>query len=191
MIGMKEVLFIHSAGPQGDHEGSGFLLSYLRKTLGSGYEVKFPEMPDPENPHYKPWKKELKKLLRRASDNVIVIGHSLGASVVLKYLSEKSPDKRIAGLFLVSAVYWGKENWKVEEYELEDNFPNKLPPIPKIYFYHSKDDEVVPVSHLWSFASIMPDATIREFDHRGHLFGQGLPELVDDIKSINQNDRSI
>lgn len=187
----KEVLFIHCAGPQGDHEGSGFLVSYLKKKLGPGYEVRFPEMPDPENPHYKPWKKELKRSLLDASDDVILVGHSLGASVVLKYLSEKSPSKPIAGLFLVGAVYWGKEDWQVEEYELDDNFSERLPPIPNIYFYHSKDDEVVPVSHLWYFAAMLPEAKIREFDHRGHLFGNGLPELIDDIKSIKPNDRSI
>ena len=187
----KEVLFIHSAGPQGDHEGSSFLVSYLANKLGSTYSVQLPQMPDPENPHYKPWKKTLKKALLGSGDDVIVVGHSLGASVILKYLSEKSPKKPIAGLFLVGAVYWGKKGWEVDEYWLRDDFSNNLHHIPNIFFYHSKDDEVVPVSHLWYFASAIPEAKIREFDHSGHLFGKGLPELIDDIKSIKSNGRSI
>jgi predicted alpha/beta hydrolase family esterase len=188
---MKDILFIHGAGPQGNHEGSNFLLSYLRERLGSGYHIVFPEMPDPENPHYKPWRKKVKNALHDVEDNVILIGHSLGASVILKYLSEKSPPRAIAGLFLVGTVYWGKKGWEVDEYRLHDDFPDGLASIPNIYFYHSKDDQVVPVEHLWYFASAVPDAKIREFDQRGHLFGKGLPELIEDIKSIKTNDRSI
>ncbi|HTE31563.1 MAG TPA: alpha/beta fold hydrolase [Chryseolinea sp.] len=187
----KEILFIHSAGPQGYHEGSDFLVSYIKARLGTGYTLVSPNMPDPENPHYKPWKKKFKRVLLEADDDVIVVGHSLGASVVLKYLSEKTPKKSIAGLFLIGAVYWGKENWQVEEYMLEDNFSSRLPRIPHIVFYHSKDDEVVPVSHLWYYASAIPGAVIREFDERGHLFGKGLPELIEDIKNIKSNGRSI
>lgn len=187
----NDVLFIHCAGPQGVQEGSTFLHSYLKEALGSNYSLVVPEMPDPEAPHYKPWKKKLKQSLQRVNDGVIVIGHSLGASVVLKYFAEKNPKKSVAGLFLVSAVYWGKEDWKVEEYTLDDYLFNALTTIPHIYFYHSKDDEVVPVSHLWYFASAIPEAKIREFDNSGHLFGSGLPQLVDDIKSMTSNGRSI
>ena len=188
---MNDILFIHSAGPQGDHEGSYFLLSYLRDRLGAAYHIVFPEMPDPENPHYKPWRKKVKKAIHAADDNVILVGHCLGASVILKYLSEKSPPRSIAGLFLVGTVYWGKKNWEVDEYALPEDFSTGLSSIPNIYFYHSKDDEVVPVDHLWYFASAIPAAKIRESDQRGHLFGKGLPELIEDIKSIKSNDRSI
>ncbi|MEJ7645731.1 MAG: alpha/beta fold hydrolase [Chryseolinea sp.] len=181
---MNDILFIHSAGPQGDHEGSDFLLSYLRDRLGSAYRIVFPEMPDPENPHYKPWRKVVKNALQETDQNVILVGHSLGASVILKYLSEKSSQRPIAGLFLVGAVYWGKKGWEVEEYMLQDDFLSGLSHIPNIYFYHSKDDEVVPIEHLWYFASALPEAKIREYDRCGHLFGKGLPELIDDIKSI-------
>lgn len=181
---MKKVLFIHSAGPQGHHEGSDYLVTYLRDTLGPGYDVLFPEMPDPENPNYKAWKEKLKKELAAVDDKLILVGHSLGASVVLKYLSEETFQKSISGLFLIGTVYWGKKDWKVKEYVLDKDFSSKLPHIPQIFLYHSKDDEVVPVTHLRYYAEELPKARVREFDSRGHLFGKGLPELVEDIKSL-------
>ena len=181
---MKEVLFVHSAGPQGHHEGSDYLVRYLIDALGPGYRVAHPVMPDPENPHYKDWRTTLRKGLASTGDELILVGHSLGASVLLKYLSEEKVNPRIAGLFLIGAVYWGKEDWDVKEYVLKRNFKSKLPPIEKIFLYHSRDDEVVPVSHVRYYAEELPNATVREFAHRGHLFGKGLPELIEDIKGL-------
>jgi len=184
----KDVVFIHSAGPQGHHEGSDYLVTYLRQTLGPGYRILFPEMPDPENPHYKTWKGKLKKELATVDGGLILIGHSLGASVLLKYLAEETQQRSIAGLFLVGAVYWGKEGWEVEEYILHEGFSSKLLHIPQIFLYHSIDDEVVPVAHVRYFAEELPNVLVREFDCSGHLFGKGLPELVEDIKSLKTND---
>jgi predicted alpha/beta hydrolase family esterase len=181
----KDVIFIHSAGPQGHHEGSDYLVKYLIDALGPDYRVWIPEMPDPENPHYTSWKSKLKRELASIEDDdLILVGHSLGASVLLKYLSEENLQQSISGLFLVGAVYWGKKDWEVKEYVLKRDFSSKLPAIPHIFLYHSKDDEVVPVTHARYYAEELPKATVREFDHRGHLFGKGLPELVDDIKRL-------
>ena len=181
---MREILFVHSVGPQGHHEGSDYLVSYLIDALGSGYHLSRPDMPDPENPHYAGWKTRLKKEIAAKGDGLILVGHSLGASVLLKFLSEEKVHQRIDGLFLISAVYWGKEDWDVEEYVLKRNFASNLPPIKKIFLYHSRDDEVVPVSHVRYYAEDLPKASVREFEHRGHLFGKGLPELVEDIKGL-------
>lgn len=144
-------------------------------------------MPDLEAPHYKPWKKQFERTLRDYGDEkLLVVGHSLGASVALKYLSERPPMKSIAGLFLIGAVYWGLKDWEVNEYCYEQNFQKHLTYIPNIFFYHSKDDAVVPVSHLWQFAQALPDAKIRQLDHEGHLYGNGIPALLEDINSIDQ-----
>jgi predicted alpha/beta hydrolase family esterase len=182
-----DILFLHCAGPQGDGEGSNFLTRFLRAHLEPHCKVLIPHMPDPEDPHYKPWKKKLERLLRDRGDReLFIVGHSLGASVALKYLSEKPPMKAIAGLFLIGAVYWGLDDWKVSEYSFERNFHRHLGYIPNIFFYHSKDDAVVPVSHLWHFAVALPDARIREFEHEGHLYVKGIPQLLADIKSVKK-----
>ena len=183
----KKVLFIHSGGPQGIHEGSNDLLNYLKDMLGPGYEVLCPQMPDPENPEYIEWKRLLaKEIMALDDEELILVGHSLGGSVLLKYLSEEECDKRIAGLFIVAAPYWGKRHWRVDEYALQKNFSSRLPPIRKIFLYHSRNDEVVPFKHLDFYADKLPDAIVRRFENRRHLFVMGLPELVDDIKNLDK-----
>lgn len=181
----KEIIFVHSAGPQGYQEGSDFLVSYLRESLGSSYELRSPMMPNPENPHFRPWSGKLEKVLTSVeNDNVVLIGHSLGGSVLLKFLSESSFKKNISGLFLIAVPYWGSVNWEVDEFELTKNFSLKLPNIDEVFLYHSSDDEVVPLEHMTHYAEKFPKAKVRALNHTGHLFSNGLPELVMDIKSL-------
>jgi len=168
-------------------QGSSYLVTYLKTMLGSNYHVFAPEMPEPEHPDYNHWRNELDKDLALLRDNAILIGHSLGGSVLLKYLSEQPVRKPIAGLFIVGAPFWGLDHWEVDEYRLMDNFQHLLPPMSRLVLYHSRNDEVVPFSHVNMYASKLPWATIRE-TRGSHLFHKGLPELVADIKTIPRSE---
>jgi predicted alpha/beta hydrolase family esterase len=185
----KQVLFIHSGGTQGPHEGSNDLVTYLRNMLGNEYNVLYPAMPNPENPEYVMWKALLDKKLASLEGEVILVGHSLGGSVLLKYLSEEICNNFISGLFIIAAPYWGKKDWQVAEYVLQKDFPAGLSNIPKIFLYHSRNDEVVPFKHLGFYASKLTNAIVRKFDSRRHLFSTGIPELVDDIKTLTLEKR--
>lgn len=181
----RPILFIHSGGSQGPHEGSSDLVHHLRKGLHEDHVVLYPKMPEPENPDYELWKLTLDRELSALEDEIILVGHSLGASVLLKYLSEEPCDKSIAGLFLVAPVYFGKKDWRVEEYSLKRGFETALLGISRIYVYHSRNDTVVPFNHLVQFADKLPNSVCRAFEDRGHLFTRGLPELVEDIKNLS------
>jgi predicted alpha/beta hydrolase family esterase len=67
----------------------------------------------------------------------------------------------------------------------EKTFPlSHLREVQQIALYHSRDDAVVPFGHLALYAGKLPQATVREFDGRGHFFRDGLPELADDTKGL-------
>lgn len=182
---MKQVLFLHSAGAQGPHQGSGQLAANLQSALGDEYNVVCPIMPNPEDPSYGPWREELQEQLEALKGEVLLIGHSLGGSVLLKYLSEHQPPNSISGLFLVASPFWGKdEDWQADEFDLREDFAVRLAYIPNIFFYHSRDDEVVPVQHLRLYAASVPHATVRELDRFGHAFIDRCHQLIDDISSL-------
>lgn len=180
-IRKKQVLFIHSGGSQKLHQGSSDLVAWLQRTLGAGYEVRCPPMPDPDHPSYELWKNKLAQELEKADDGLICIGHSLGGSVLLKFLSEEDCPRAIEALFILASPYWGKKDWRVQEYVLHPQFARQLPDIPHIFLYHSRQDAVVPFSHLSSYAAQLPQAAIRTFNSTDHLFSEGIPELVKDI----------
>jgi hypothetical protein len=108
----------------------------------------------------------------------------LGASVLLKYISEQRRKDLSGGLFLVAAPYWGSDDWKVEEFVLREGFARSLPAALKIYLYQSRDDEVVDIEHLSRYSAAIPQARIRMLDGGGHTFKDGLPELAEDIRAL-------
>ena len=179
----KQVLFVHGGG-QGAYEEDEKLAASLRDALGPAYDVRYPKMPDEDSPGYEAWGERIQRELAALEGEVVLVGHSLGASVLLKYLSEGNVGKPIAGVFLVAPPYWGVEDWEVDEYALVEDFASKLPKGLPVFFYHSRDDEWVPFAHLALYREKLPRATVREFDGRGHQFGDDLSEVARDIEGL-------
>jgi predicted alpha/beta hydrolase family esterase len=141
-------------------------------------------MPDEENPDDAAWMTQIAEELASLDGSVILVGHSAGGAVLLQYLIKKNIEKSIAGIFLISIPYWGPEDEREGEYTLYEGFASQLPNGVPIFLYHSRDDEWVPFSHLAIYAGKIPQATIREFDGRGHQFSNDLSEVAADIKRL-------
>jgi uncharacterized protein len=178
-----QVLFIHGGGGEA-FEGDEALVRSLREALGPDFGVEYPEMPDADAPEFGAWSACISRELSALGAGVILVGHSLGGSILLKHLSEERVEEPIAGLFLIATPYWGAVDWKVTEFELREDFPEALPKDVPIFLYHSRDDEVVPFAHLAMYAGQLPLASAREFDGRGHQFGDDLSEVAEDIARL-------
>ncbi len=181
----KEIFFVHSAGPQDYAHGSNKLAAYLSTSLGDGYRIHNPCLPEPENPRYGAWKMALQSVLPVGGHKAAIVGHSLGGSVIIKYLSEGLCQMPIAGLFLVGAPYWGTRGWTMEEFMFEQGFQTKLPSIERIFIYHSRYDKWVPYSHGRVYTRELPGAILRTINGDDHEFNSGLPLLVNDIQSLS------
>src|SRR5947209_2604345 len=125
----QRILFIHGAGDQHKPLGSGKLVASLQQQLGSDYQVLASDMPDPDHPRYLAWRNQIEQELNKLDADALLIGHSLGGSMLLKHLAEGTYQRPIAGLFLVAVPYWGKQDWELE-YAVLDDFASHLPPIP-------------------------------------------------------------
>lgn len=171
-----QVLFIHGGG-EGAYEADGKLAASLQQALGNGYQVIYPQMPNEDAPEYAAWKATIQAVL---TEKAVLVGHSLGGSLVLKYLTEEKPD--VLGVFVIATPYWGAEDWEVEEYALPEDFalPQNIP----FFFYHSQDDEWVPFDHLALYRAKFPQATFHEFEGRGHQFSDDLSEVAADITNL-------
>ena len=179
----KQVLFVHGGG-EGAYEEDKKLAASLRDALGTAYDVRYPKMPDENRPEYEAWKHQIAEELAGLDSEVILVGHSLGASILLKYLSEEKTEKPVAGIFLVAPPYWGTEDWEVSEYTLREDFASRLPKELPVSLYHSRDDEWVPFAHLALYTAKLSQATIHEFDGRGHQFNDDLSEVARDIRRL-------
>ena len=182
----KHVLFIQGVG-EGAFEADKKLAASLRKSLGTDYEVHYPAMVDEDNASYDKWKPQIEKELAALQGPVILVGHSVGASIVIKWLSETEVKKPLAGIFLIATPFWGGNGWRYEGYEklaLPKGFAAKLPKGASIFLYQSRDDETVPFAHLALYAQVLPKATVREIDAGGHQLNNDLSEVARDIKTL-------
>lgn len=177
------VLFIQGGG-EGAHAEDQALADSLQQLLGDAYEVRFPEMPHEADPDAQSWKSMIAKELARAPAPVILAGHSIGGSILLKYLAEERIEKPIAGLFLLAAPAWDGDRWSFDDLKLPTDIARRLAEIPSVCFYHCRDDETVPFAHLALHGARLPRATLRVIDHGGHQFDKGLAVLAQDIRSV-------
>ena len=177
----KQLLFIHSAGSQDNGEGSTQLLDVMKAELRDDYEIVAPLMPDPESPDSAAWEETVKMEINALKSPFILVGHSLGASTILKTLTETTLSKLPEALFLISTPFWGDN---MPEYQLKDDFADHLPAVP-ITLYHSQDDKFVAFSHLLSYEEKIPQATLRKLDGYGHFLElDSFPQLIADIQAL-------
>jgi predicted alpha/beta hydrolase family esterase len=177
----KTVLFIHGAG-EGAYQEDGLLAASLQNALGPAYQVRYPNMVNEASPEYAEWKAQIAAELATLEGEIILVGHSVGGSVLLKFLAEERVEKPIAGLFLLATPYWGEDEfWNWDEVRLPQDVAAKLARLPRIFLYHSRDDDIVPFAHLARYAAKLPQATIRAVDGRGHQFGNDLADVAGDI----------
>jgi uncharacterized protein len=182
-VNSQPVLFIQGAGSMLAPQGSGRLAAHLAREVGTDYRVIAPEMPHADSPDYQSWRDRIELELAAIDDEVILVGHSFGGSVQLKYLAEGSNRKPVRGLFLVSVPDWGPDGWAYAEFAVPDDVGSRLP-ATRIFMYHSRDDPEVPFAHLGYYQQHLPAATVRPIAGSEHSFVDGLPMLVDDIKRL-------
>jgi predicted alpha/beta hydrolase family esterase len=158
--------------------------SHLNEYLGEGYEIIFPRMPNSQNAKYAEWKIWFERHFPFVQDDIILIGHSLGALFLVRYLSENNFPKKIKAVLLVAAPNDMDDAQGRWEFGVPKEFSKLTAQGGKIIFYHSKDDKIVPFSELAKYQNLLPSATYRIFEDRGHFNQETFPELVADIKSL-------
>lgn len=179
-----KIIFAHSAGEQdGVGKGSYDLVQYLKNKLSDNFDIDYTLIKDPEHPTFEMWKQLFDSKIAKVKEPIILIGHSLGGSMILKYLAEIQPEIDIAGLYLVSTPVWRKNYWDIDEFTLPENFVSGVKNIDKIYLYHSEDDSIVPKEHFEFYKNAFRNAKTRLLSGNDHVFSNGLEELVKDIQS--------
>lgn len=93
------VLLLHGYTATPDRHWLPWLGKQLRE---HGFAVESPALPSPDEPQRDKWVKEVEQFVATASKPIILVGHSLGATTILRYL-EKKPIKPIRAAMLVAA----------------------------------------------------------------------------------------
>jgi predicted alpha/beta hydrolase family esterase len=176
------VLVIHGAGEPRRRGRRIFWEPLLGDALGPTCRVRAPRMPDPENPDDRAWRERIAELVLEA-DHPVLVGHSFGASTLLRFVAQEKSQPAFRGLFLVATPFWGKD---FPDFALTAAHLRRLQSMSPLFFYQSADDPVVGLTHFQKYQQALPHAVFRRLDGRGHEFDQDtFPELVADIRSVS------
>ncbi|KAA9340375.1 alpha/beta hydrolase [Larkinella humicola] len=179
----KNLLFIQGGGSTEDYEADKKLVDTLQGLLGEAYGMHYPLLPNESIPDLGRIK-QIDNAISLIEGELILVGHSLGASMLLKYVSENEIRKKITGIFLLSTPFWsGEEEWK-KGFKLKEDFADQLPSDIPVFLYHCQDDQEVPFAHFAIYRKKLPWATFRELASGGHQLNNDLTIVANDILAL-------
>jgi predicted alpha/beta hydrolase family esterase len=182
----RQLLFVQGGG-QGTHdEWDDKLVESLRGELGAEYELLYPRMPKEAEPSYAAWKTKLERMFETLREDAALVGHSIGATILLKVLTERMPAKRFGGVFLIAAPFVGDGGWPATELQFPPDLGRRLPHGMPIHFFHGLADETAPPAHVDLYERAIPQARVHRLPGRDHQLDNDLREVAAAIAALGQ-----
>ncbi|MBP9712000.1 MAG: alpha/beta hydrolase [Candidatus Pacebacteria bacterium] len=158
--------------------------------LSETHDVLVPLMPCKQKAQYEAWQIWFERHLEFLhDDSPILVGHSLGATFLLKYLSENKFPKRIKQLHLVAPYVTDEYEIYLERlgtFKFDINKINTIKDIcDEIHVWHSKDDKVVAFQNAEIVKNNLPETILHVFEDRGHFNQPAFMELLQVIKEVH------
>ncbi len=163
---------------------------YLGNGLGGDFQIIKPGMPLRDNANYEEWKIVFENYFNNMNENIILIGNSLGATFLSKYLSENKVNKKILSIYMVAAPFDDSLTGEdlVGGFELGEDLSLIEQNCDDVVFMFSKDDDCVPVSHAKKYREKLKNSEIIIYDSKNGHFGiEEFPEIVEMIKEDVQD----
>ena len=130
------MLFIQGGGADTHDEWDDKLVDSLRRELGDGYDIRYPRMPAEDDPSFAAWGPAISDAIAALQEGAIVVGHSVGGTLLIHTLSERPPDAILAAIVLLAAPFVGVGGWPAEEFELSSNLGSLLPADVPVHLFH-------------------------------------------------------
>jgi predicted alpha/beta hydrolase family esterase len=180
----RQVLFVQGGGERVHEEWDAKLVASLSAELGPSYEIRYPRMPNENDPSYAAWAATLRNELAGLDEGAILIGHSLGGTFLINALAEHPPERELGAIFLIAAPFVGEGGWQSADWKPQRALGEKLPREVPIYLYHGLADATVPASHAELYAHVIPHACLRRLPERDHQLDNDLSEVAAVIRSL-------
>jgi pimeloyl-ACP methyl ester carboxylesterase len=184
MIGRRRVLFIQGAGEGTHDEWDDKLVDSLRRELGDAFEIRYPRMPSEDDPSDAAWGPAISDATAALDDGAIVVGHSVGGTLLIHALAERPPDVTLAAIVLIAAPFVGVGGWPGDEFELPDHLGALLPASVPVHVFHGLEDDEVPPAHADLFARAIPQARLHRLPGRDHQLGNDLGDVATLIRTL-------
>jgi hypothetical protein len=179
----KQILFVQGGGENVHDQWDNALVNSLRHELGPAYDIAYPRMPDEADPQYATWKPALLDAFDGLSDGAILVGHSVGGTILLHVLAEVAIGFRPGMVIVIAPPFAGEGGWPADGLPGGD-LASDLPQGVDLRLYHGTKDQDVPLSHAALYAKALPRMVVTELPGRDHQLNNDLGEIADAIRAL-------
>lgn len=145
-------------------------------------DVLLPSFPNKDNAQYDEWVIYFNKIIPYLTENITLIGYSLGAMFLTKYCNTYTLPILADKIILIAPTYDDDTSGQLGSFSITS--AKKVAKNAKsVHLFHSEDDPISPYNELAKFKADMPLAIVHTFINRGHFFQPTFPELLDVIKN--------
>lgn len=156
----------------------------LQGNLGSDYQVLLPSMPNSANARYSEWKIWFNHLSELFNEEVILVGHSLGAIFLAKYLSENQLNFKVNATILIAAPYNDESLEDLGDFKVEKLSTKLTEQAGRLVFFNGNDDPVISLADLENYKQELPSAEFNMLAAPDHFIRADFPELVTLLKEL-------
>jgi predicted alpha/beta hydrolase family esterase len=185
----RQILFVQGAGQAVHDTWDDKLVHSLERELGPACRVLYPRMPDEAQPRYAAWKAALLREFDELENGALLVGHSVGGTMLLHVLAEERLKFSPGALVLVAAPFIGEGGWHSDDISPHTDFAKRLPRDMPVFLYHGVDDDTVPIAHAQLYAKAIPQATLSELPRRDHQLNNDLRDVARAIQTIPRSMR--
>jgi pimeloyl-ACP methyl ester carboxylesterase len=180
----RQILFIQGGGEGAHDNWDDKLFDSLKRELGDEFEVRYPRMPDEGDPSYARWSAAIRRELTALDAGAVVAGHSVGGTILISVLAERSAERKLGLVVLIGAPFVGADGWPGEEFELPHDLGARLPQGVPVHVFHGLADNTAPPSHADLYARAIPQAQLHRLPGRDHQLGNDLTEVAKAVADI-------
>lgn len=158
---------------------------WLRDALhANGHEVIAPDLPNPEEPDPVAWVNALIDEVGPLDSETILVGHSLGAPIALRFLEAAEAQSTPKGVVLI-APPWVIKNEKFQGFFLSElDFDVLMWKARLFTVIHSREDDVIPFDHAQKYADVLHAKLVERVEGEGHFKGEQYPAILDAIETM-------
>lgn len=181
MPAARQILFIQGGGAGAHDDWDARLVDSQRNELGDGYEISYPRMPQEDDPSYARWSAAIGHELTAVDDGVVVAGHSVGATILVNYLADATPTRRLHAIVLIAAPFVGAGGWPGQEFELPTDLGARLSRGVPVHLFHGLNDQTVSPDHIELYSRAIPQAQLHRLPGRDHQLNDDMSEVAQAI----------
>lgn len=175
---MRQILFLQGGGAGTHDDCDSRLVASLERELGGGFEVRYPRMPAEDEPGPDTWGAAIRSEVAALADGAVVVGHSLGGTLLVHALVDRPPVQRLGAVVLIGAPFVGAGGWPARELALPVDLGAQLPLDTPVHVVHGLDDRTVPPPHATLYARAIAQAQLHLLPGRDHQLGDDLSEVA-------------